>query len=193
MIHSSEWVSPAHPDRLADCIAAKIIDQITKKDGLNSHAAIEVFITNNKIIIGGEATTSLKLTPSFLEPFIREVLVDIGYNSNLRKKGFSIREVYTVNDYSTESYISPQSPDIANGVGISKGFNDNGIFFGYAEDSNPTKLGLAHAIASKIGECLYNDSLKENSIFGPDIKTLVTVDSQNNVTAITISIPSSPR
>lgn len=192
MIHTSEYVSPAHPDRLADCIAAKIIDEITKKDGLNSHAAIEVFITNNKIIVGGEATTSINLTPSYLEPLIREVVVDIGYNSSLRKKGFSIREVYTANDYSIESYVIPQSPDISQGVSISKGFNDNGIFFGYAENSNPLKLGLAHAIASELGEFLYNESLNDKSIFGPDIKTLITVNNDNLVTDITVSIPSTP-
>lgn len=193
MIHTSEWVSPAHPDRLADCIAAKITDQITKKDGFNSHAAIEVFITNNKIIIGGEATTTIPLTPSYLESIIRETIVDIGYNNSLRKKGFTTKEVYTVNDYQIESYVIPQSPDIANGVSINKGFNDNGIFFGYAENSNPTKLGLAHAIATELGEYLYSEALKENSIFGPDIKTLITTNNNNKITNITVSIPSTPK
>ena len=192
MIHTSEWVSPAHPDRLADCIAARIIDEITNKDKLNSHAAIEVFITNNKIIIGGEATTTLQLTPSFLEPIIREVLVDIGYNSLLRKKGFTVKEVYIANDYSIESYIIPQSPDIAQGVGIAKGFNDNGIFFGYAENTNPTNLGMAHAVASELGEFIYKKALDETSMFGPDIKTLVTVNSENIVTDITVSIRAIP-
>lgn len=192
MIHSSEWVSPAHPDRVADCIAAKIIDEIIKKDGCNSHAAIEVFITNNKIIVGGEATTTLSLTPSFLSLIIREVLIDIGYNSSLRKKGFTQREVYIANDYNIESYVIPQSPDIASGVGISKGFNDNGIFFGYAENSNPKLLGLAHAVATCLGEFLYTESLKNDSIFGPDIKTLITTNDDNEITDITISIPSTP-
>ena len=193
MKKTSEWVSPAHPDRLADCIAAKLIDAIIEKDGFNSHAAIEVFITGNHIIVGGEATTTLPLTPIGIDPYIREVLVDIGYNSFLRSKGFTENQVYISHDYKIESYVSRQSPDIANGVGINKGFNDNGIFFGYAENSNPMYLGLAHAIASYIGENFYIESLKQESIFGPDLKTLVTVDDTGVVTDITISIPTVPK
>lgn len=193
MKRTSEWVSPAHPDRLADCIAARIIDEIIAKDGFNSHAAIEVFITDNHVIVGGEATTTLSLTSTSIEPYIKEVLVDIGYNTSLRNKGFTKSEVYTSNDYKISSFVIPQSPDIAKGVGIEKGFNDNGIFFGYAEDSNPLYLGLAHAIATELGECLYKESLKEESIFGPDIKTLITVDEQSNVTDITVSIPTIPK
>lgn len=176
MKRTSEWVSPAHPDRLADCIAARIIDEIIAKDGFNSHAAIEVFITDNHIIVGGEATTTLPLSSISIEPYIREVLVDIGYSINLRNKGFSEYEVYTLNDYKIHSYVNSQSPDIAKGVGIDKGFNDNGIFFGYAEDSNPMYLGLAHAVSSYLGERFYIESLHQDSIFGPDLKTLVTVD-----------------
>lgn len=193
MKRTSEWVSPAHPDRLADCIAAKLIDAIIEKDGLKSHAAIEVFISGNHIIVGGEATTTLSLTPVSIDHYIREVLVDIGYNTFLRSKGFTDRHVYISHDYKIESYVSSQSPDIANGVGINKGFNDNGIFFGYAEDSNPMYLGLAHAISSYIGERFYIESLRQDSIFGPDLKTLVTVDSSNTVTDITISIPTVPK
>ena len=193
MKRTSEWVSPAHPDRLADCIASKITDAIIEKDGFNSHAAIEVFITGNRIIVGGEATTTLQLNAVSLEHLIREVLVDIGYNSLLYTKGFTDREVYTVNDYKIESYVATQSLDIAKGVGINKGFNDNGIFFGYAEDSNPMYLGLAHAIATSLGDYLYKDSLNTDSIFGPDIKTLVTIDDDSIITDITVSIPSIPK
>ena len=111
MKRTSEWVSPAHPDRVADCIAARIIDEIIRKDGFNSHAAIEVFITDNHIIVGGEATTTLPLTSTSIEPYIRETLVDIGYNSSLRNKGFTKKQVYISNDYKIHSFVIPQSPD----------------------------------------------------------------------------------
>ena len=101
-----------------------------------------MFISGNHIIVGGEATTTLSLTPVSIDHYIREVLVDIGYNSFLRSKGFTDNHVYITHDYKIESYVSSQSPDIANGVGINKGFNDNGIFFGYACGGQGSKTRL---------------------------------------------------
>ena len=44
-----------------------------------------------------------------------------------------------------------------------------------------------------LGEYLYSEALKENSIFGPDIKTLITTNNNNKITNITVSIPSTPK
>ena len=58
----TEYVTIGHPDRIADLLAAKLIEAIQRKDQWNAHAAIEVLITGNKVVFSGEARTSLKLT-----------------------------------------------------------------------------------------------------------------------------------
>lgn len=48
----SEYVSIAHPDRMADLLAAKIIDDVQSFD--KGHAAIEVLWTFNTVVVSGE-------------------------------------------------------------------------------------------------------------------------------------------
>ena len=66
MLISSEYVTLGHPDRMCDSIAANLINRIKHNDKENSHAAIEVFASDDTIIFGGEAKTTLKLNKKFL-------------------------------------------------------------------------------------------------------------------------------
>lgn len=190
---TSEYVSRSHPDRVADSVASKIIDAIYKTDGLNSHSAIEVMIAGKKVYIGGEATTSLDLAnPDVFMPLVKAGIEDCGYTDDYRSK-FTEKECAVASDYSVEVNVNRQSPDIAKGVGLDKGFNDQGIYFGYAESTNPTRLGLAHAIAKYLGDKLF-DFAKSSDRYGVDIKTLVTVKmvkptQPHSITDITVAIP----
>ena len=58
-IYTSESVTIGHPDKVCDLIADSILDECLKADK-NARVACEVMATKNKIIIGGEITTTHK-------------------------------------------------------------------------------------------------------------------------------------
>lgn len=191
---SSEWVSVGHPDRCADYIAASIINEIYKKDGKDAHAAIEVALFDNKVIIGGEAKTTLDLTPKGLEKIIFNCLDKIGYNQTLRKK-FSKNDVYINEDYEILSFVNPQSPDIAKGttdlISSEPGFNDQGTYVGYASSKTSNGLSLEHYLATSLGNYLYEYAKQDNHL-GIDIKTLIQIeynDDLPSIKGITIACP----
>lgn len=106
-LFTSEWVSPSHPDRLADGLAAAIIDKIYKTDGPSAHAAIEVSIFGGAksiptIIVGGEATTFLPMTGVdaviYWTPILRAVVNDYGYTKE-NQKAFGASNVLCAEDY----------------------------------------------------------------------------------------------
>lgn len=202
MIHTSEFVTVGHPDRLADGIGGAIINEIYHKDGPSAHAAIEVSIFGGKkssptIIVGGEATTSLPMTGTeaieYWSTIIKKVVSDYGYTKE-NQDAFGKENVLCFNDYDIQFFVNPQSLDIAQGVGPDKGWNDQGIYFNYAEKNSDSKLGYAFDRAKALGEHLFELSkgfIDEENIakIGPDIKTLVTVDDDHNILAVTVAAP----
>ncbi|MDR1360985.1 MAG: hypothetical protein LBJ18_01595, partial [Rickettsiales bacterium] len=187
---TSEFVSAAHPDRLADQVSAKLINEIYKRDGKPAHAAIEVFIVGGEtsapvIHIGGEATTTVDLESPQVREWILDAVRECGYTAQNQDK-FGRGNVLSAADYEIQISVNRQSPDIAKGVGFDKGFNDQGIYFGYADNSNSSKLGLAYAAAKFIGEKLLEMARKSDR-YGPDIKTLVSVKYKNAATPLYIS------
>ena len=97
MLISSEYVSLGHPDRTCDTIAANLINRIQHKDKENSHAAIEVFASDDTIVFGGEAKTTLKLNKKLLKDVVRESFKACGYRSDKRER-FKKEEVYLADD-----------------------------------------------------------------------------------------------
>jgi S-adenosylmethionine synthetase len=199
---SSEYVSPGHPDRLCDVLAAIIIQDIQKQDGVNSHAAIEVFATRDLIIFGGEATTTISLTDEYLRSVVEQGFKMCGYISQMRNF-WTKDEVTLAEDVEILNKIYPQSPDIAivtTDKGEDSGFNDQGVFFSSAENTNHKRLGSAMFVAEIISKFLHQLSL--HSIIyqgskvqlGPDNKCVVTVAVEEDgftpicITAITIAV-----
>ena len=189
---TSEWVSPAHPDRMADIISATIINNIYKENGWNAHAAIEVAIFNNKIIIGGEYSAE-KINFEELKELIRNAIRKIGYTEEYHNK-FNKDEVYTVEDYEIIFELNPQSSDIAHGTTNKeleeKGWNDQGTYVGFASSFTGDRLSLEHSLATKLGNLLYQKA-KESSNLGIDIKTLISCDYDDDIkiSNITIACP----
>ena len=189
-LQTAEYISAGHPDFLADNIAAKLINEIYKHDGRAAHAALECFIVgghgNAPIIhIGGEATTTLDLAGPIAAEWIRESVRRCGYDAANQQR-FGPKNVLRDTDYNIQISVNRQSPDIARGVGYDRGWNDQGIYFGYSDNSNSTRLGLAHAIAKFICTKLFEQS-RGNSNYGPDIKTLVSVKYKNESTPLYIT------
>lgn len=203
LLSSSEFVSVGHSDRVADDLAAKVIDDIQHKDGPLSHAAIEVFLTRNSVIFSGEAVTSLQITDDYLREVVKYVFDKCGYIPEMRRF-WTKDEVILADDIQIENRIVPQSPDIALGTtdkAEESGWNDQGIYFSSADCSNGKMLGYPMYVATLIGEKLHalsRQTIKYHGdysiILGPDIKVIATCEVKEDgftpiqVTALTIAI-----
>ena len=77
-LFTSESVSEGHPDKLADQISDAVLDAILKDDP-NARVAVETLVKTGMAIVAGEVRTSTYVD---LEDLIRQVILDIGYNSS---------------------------------------------------------------------------------------------------------------
>ena len=149
MLISAEYTSLGHPDRTCDTIAANLINRIQHKDKESSHAAIEVFASDDTIIFGGEAKTTLKLNKKLLKEIVDESFRACGYLPDKRER-FKKDEVYLAKDVKIINKIHAQSPDIARATTDKKdgtGWNDQGIFFSGFGNRTPTGQGVGKFLA----------------------------------------------
>ena len=77
-IFTSESVSEGHPDKMADQISDAVLDAIIEKDP-HARVAVETLVKTGMAIVAGEVTTSTYVD---LEELIRQVILDIGYDSS---------------------------------------------------------------------------------------------------------------
>lgn len=198
MLISSEYVSLGHPDRTCDTIAANLINRIQHKDKENSHAAIEVFASDDTIVFGGEAKTTFKLNKKLLKDVVEESFEACGYLPNKRER-FKKEEVYLAKDVKIVNKIHAQSPDIARATTDRKsatGWNDQGIFFSGYDSRTPTGQGVGKFLAQNFGDYLFEYSKKYPEM-GSDIKIVFTLDADDkdmitakDIVHITVAFPS---
>lgn len=166
ILFTSESVSEGHPDKLCDQISDAILDYCLANDP-NSRVACECFVTTEKLIIGGEITSSAK--PDY-ERIARDVMRNIGYTDKKLGIGADSCEI--------EVLVKHQSKDIAQGVDQEvQGAGDQGIMFGYATNESEGYMPLALVIAHKLVR--YASNLRKLGAFKwarPDMKAQVTMD-----------------
>ncbi|AEV29705.1 S-adenosylmethionine synthetase [Sphaerochaeta pleomorpha str. Grapes] len=169
-IFTSESVSEGHPDKVCDQISDAILDACLAEDK-NSRVACEVFVTTDRVIVGGEITTNAKLD---IETIVRTVVKEIGYT----EEGIGF-------DYKTltvENLTKTQSADISMGVTASsslygeQGAGDQGMMFGYACDETPSLMPApvvwAHELLKKATELRKSGKAP---FLRPDAKSQVSV------------------
>ncbi len=188
-IFTSESVSEGHPDKMADQISDAILDAILKDDP-QSRVAVETLVKTGMVVVAGEVRTNTYVD---LEDLIREVILDIGYNSS--DVGFDGASCAVLNA------IGKQSSDIAMGVDEADakdlGAGDQGLMFGYATNETnvlmPAPIYYAHRLVEKQAQLRKNGS---HAWSRPDAKSQVTLRYENGkpvaVDAVVLSTQHSP-
>lgn len=188
-VFTSESVSEGHPDKMADQISDAVLDAIIKDDP-NARVAVETLVKTGMAIVAGEVRTSTYVD---LEDLIRQVILDIGYNSS--DVGFDGASCAVLNA------IGKQSSDIAMGVdeGDDKdlGAGDQGLMFGYATNETavlmPAPIFYSHRLVER------QAYLRKSNVLPwlrPDAKSQVTLRYENGkpvaVDAVVLSTQHSP-
>jgi len=151
MLHTAEWVSPNHPDKICDFISDSILDACLAQDPF-SRVAIETQAGHGTIFLAWELTTKAMID-----------VIDVAKEA-LQKRGIDHKEVTIVQN------IEKQSPDIAKGVDTG-GAGDQGIMVGYACRDSEDQLPIEYSLARGLGLFIY-----EKYGSNKDLKTQVTVD-----------------
>jgi len=168
-LFTSEAVAEGHPDKVADQISDRILDQLIHTD-FDVRAGIETMVTSNLVVLSGETSLKNFNKKINIDDIVRSCIREIGYD----QENFHWKKVEILNR------IHGQSSDIAQGVdaSINKpiGAGDQGIMFGYATDETenymPASLYYANRILLKISEMRKSGLLNE---LGPDAKSQVTL------------------
>jgi S-adenosylmethionine synthetase len=171
-IFTSESVSEGHPDKMADQISDAVLDAILKDDR-DARVAVETLVKTGMAIIAGEVRTSTYVD---LEDIVRQVILDIGYNSS--EVGFDGASCAVLNA------IGKQSVDIAVGVDEAddkeQGAGDQGLMFGYATNETdvlmPAPIYFSHRLVERQAQ------LRKNGVLPwlrPDAKSQVTLRYEN--------------
>lgn len=160
-IITSECVFRGHPDKIADQISDRILDECLAQDK-NSRVAVETLIKNNLIVLAGEVTTKANVS---YKNVALSVLKELGYG-NLEDFEFVIE-------------ISKQSPDIA--LGVDKdGAGDQGIMYGFATSESKELMPLPIVLARKIAIKMDELTSKIPELFGSDGKCQVSIAYDEN-------------
>ena len=188
-IFTSESVSEGHPDKMADQISDAVLDAIIKDDP-HARVAVETLVKTGMAIVAGEVRTSTYVE---LEDIVRQVILDIGYDSS--DKGFDGASCAVLNG------IGKQSADIAIGVDEAEnkemGAGDQGLMFGFATNETdtlmPAPVYYSHRLVERQAELRKNGTLPW---LRPDAKSQVTLRYENGmpvaVDAVVLSTQHSP-
>ncbi len=172
-LFTSESVSEGHPDKMADQISDAVLDAILVDDP-NGRVAVETLVKTGMAVIAGEVTTSTYVE---LEEIVRQVILDIGYDSS--DVGFDGNSCAVLNA------IGKQSPDIAMGVdeGEDKeqGAGDQGLMFGYASNETsvlmPAPIYYSHRLVERQAKLRKDGTLPW---LRPDAKSQVSLRYEGN-------------
>ena len=167
MNQHAEYVSPGHPDRLADAIAESIVTAAVrqKPDAL---VGVEVAVHTDSVFVDGRIAAGSQ--PVDIEKIVRDVYRAVGYSGSWNPEPGKIR---VTTDLCQEE-LSAQESDI-------RPFSDDqNIVIGYAcGDELANYLPVAHWVSGEIGRRLFarlRSDAAFSAIFGPDFKILASLE-----------------
>ncbi|MCZ6498819.1 MAG: methionine adenosyltransferase [Gammaproteobacteria bacterium] len=188
-LFTSESVSEGHPDKMCDQISDAILDAAIKADP-SARVACETLTKTDLVLVAGEISTTAHVD---IEKLVRQVVLDIGYDSS--DVGFDGSSCRVINE------LGEQSPDIAQGVNRGapeeQGAGDQGLMFGYASNETdtlmPAPIMYAHRLVERQAEVRKSGEL---AWLRPDAKSQVTFryedDRPVSVDAVVLSTQHDP-
>ena len=125
---TSEYVSPGHPDKIADQLSDTVLDIYLARDPY-AKVACEVLVKGLAVYVAGEITSNAHVAEGLLEAALRTTLREIGYGQEADTCTIHLN-------------ISEQSREIHHAVTGSDttAAGDQGIMFGYATRHTPTVM-----------------------------------------------------
>jgi S-adenosylmethionine synthetase len=167
MNQHAEYVSPGHPDRLADAIAESIVTAAVrqKHDAL---VGVEVAVHTDCVFVDGRIAAGPQ--PVHIEKIVRNVYRAAGYGGPWKPEPGKIRVTADV----CQERLSVEESDM-------RPFSDDqNIVIGYAcGDERTNYLPVAHWVSGELGRRLFAQLRSDadlSSIFGPDFKLLVSLE-----------------
>lgn len=169
MLFTSESVSCGHPDKICDQISDAILDEFLRQDP-SAKVAVECFITNNMLVVGGEAHSDNASVD--IIGIAKRVLENIGYDGT---NGFNPETAVFINT------LHEQSSNIRQGVDREyeekQGAGDQGMMFGYACNQTKQYMPVEITLANEMMKAYDNLRLYgELPHARPDAKCQFTVE-----------------
>ena len=177
---TSEYVSPGHPDKIADQISDTVLDLYLQHDP-NARVACETLVKDNMVLVAGEITAATSISLSTIEDAVRTTIRGIGYDhDSLGFNGDSCELIFK---------ISEQAPEISRAVDgeTTLGAGDQGIMFGFATRDTPTSMPLAIYLAKALITEAYG-GIGERYALRPDMKSQVSLRFEDGVATAVDSV-----
>jgi S-adenosylmethionine synthetase len=171
MNQCAEYVSPGHPDRLADAIAESIVTTaVWQKPG--ALVGVEVAVHTDCVFVDGRIAAGAQ--PVDIETIVRHVYRAAGYGGLWKPEPAKIRVTTDL----CQEILSVEESDI-------RPFSDDqNIVIGYAcGDERTNYLPVAQWVSGTLGRRLFagiRSDTELSSIFGPDFKLLVSLEVMPN-------------
>lgn len=172
---TSESVSEGHPDKVADLISDAVATYILDKNP-SHRAAVETLVTTNMVTLAGEYKSTKDIDKNTIADIVRNTIKEIGYEQS----GFHWQHLKIYNE------LHAQSSDIALGTD-EFGAGDQGLMFGYACRETPNYMPAAIYWSHRIVEELTRVRKSGADWLGPDAKSQVTFEYNDNAEPIRIS------
>ncbi len=175
-VFTSESVSEGHPDKICDLISDTVVDLYLAADS-HSRVACETLATTNRVVLAGEVRGPDEVAAGIIDA-VRAAIRRVGYEQD----GFHWRTC------AIETYLHPQSQDIAQGVDAQAGNDsgnvgagDQGLMFGHAcretDVLMPAAIHYAHAILRDLARARHAGEVPG---LGPDSKSQISLRYENS-------------
>ena len=167
--HIAEYVSPGHPDRLADAIVESCVELAVSRDP-DALVGIECAVHTDAVFLDGRIAAgrgaACAVTPNDLDVLVRAAYRAAGYGGRWTPAPESLRVI-------REVCLEPLSDEERAIRCLS---DDQNVVSGYACNRPETGyLPPAHFVANAIGQRIAVWRTGESERFGPDFKVLVAL------------------